>query len=313
MAEAEAEGGPPPGSSLEMVLAQFRVFDQNGDGTIDKTELLSIFRTVDPEKFTEERVQSILDAADLNKDSKIQYEEFVKFMSQSGEDQDDLRQAADAAQKLSEPAVQALVRTLSATSEQGEKKDLVPALEALHEMPWEKKEPAITLMLKLLQNVVSNPDNPKYRRLKRTNATLQAKIFSVPGCAELLMAAGFEPEGEEELVLPTGEDVQWVVDELTLFGNQELMDQKRAERDARIAKIKAEEAKGKELTGKVHSSDEERKKLLEKIEYDRQEREMREKLAAEGYHEKVGISAEKGGREVTRFSDIGVDVNRGGG
>lgn len=288
----------------------FEFFDQNGDGQIDRGELLSILQSLDEAQWNEDRVDQVLEEADLNKDSRIQYDEFVAWIIKKGDDQDFFRQIQ---KPVPEEAINGLVRQLSNMSEENGKTDLVAPLKALHDVPWEKKEPAIALLLKLLQNVVKSPDNPKFRKLKRTNATLQAKVFSVPGCAEVLFAAGFEAQGDE-LVLPDSVDVQWVVDELTSFGNEELMAQKRAERDARIAALKAEEGKSKQLTGKVTGGDaEERRKMLELIEYDRQERLAREKLAAEGYREQVAIPAEKGGGAVTRFSDVGVDVNRGGG
>jgi len=297
-----------PESSLYHV---FRAFDQNGDGEIDKTELLNILQSFDSDKWTSERVDAILKSADLNKDGVLQYEEFVNYLEKDPEGE--FSKDAAKVKPIPPEAIVELVRQASTMSEEAGKPDLLGPLQALQEMPWEKKEPAISLMLKLLQNVAKNPGVEKYRHLKRTNPTLQQKIFSVPGCAELLMAAGFEPESDEELVLPESADIQWVIDQLTEFGNEELMAQRRAERDARIAAAKAEETKAKELKGMARSSDADRKALLEKIEYDRQEREAREKLAAEGFREKVSIPAEKGGGDVTRFSDIGVDLNRGGG
>eukprot|EP00930_Biecheleria_cincta_P101250 TRINITY_DN92880_c0_g1_i1.p1 TRINITY_DN92880_c0_g1~~TRINITY_DN92880_c0_g1_i1.p1 ORF type:complete len:307 (-),score=89.66 TRINITY_DN92880_c0_g1_i1:159-1079(-) len=302
---------PPEIRVSDQILAQFRVFDQNGDGAIDKTELLNVLQSFDKDLWTNERVDATLKAADLNKDGVLQYEEFMKYLEKDPEGE--FSKVAAKVTPIPAEAIVELVRQASTTSIETGKPDLLGALQALQEMPWEKKEPAISLMLKLLQNVAKNPGVEKYRHLKRTNATLQQKIFSVSGCAELLMAAGFEPQGDEELVLPEGADIQWVIDQLTEFGNEELMAQRRAERDARIAAVKAEEAKGKELKGMAKSSDADRKALLEKIEYDRQEREAREKLAAEGFREKVSIPAEKGGGDVTRFADIGVDVNRGGG
>jgi len=299
MAAAETEG--------DRILAQFMHFDQNADGKIDRGELLTILQGFDADKWTPERVDGIITAADLNKDGAIQYEEFLIWASKEGADQADFLKAAD---RVPPEAIDSLVRTLSAHSTSSGKDDLVPALEELHKVPWEQKEPAIATLTKILANTVKDPSNPKFRRLRRANPTLQTKIFSVPGCAELLMAAGFEVEGDE-LVLPEGVDVAWILDELKSFGSQELMEHARAERDARIAAAKAEDAKASELKGRVTGgSAEDRKRLLQQLEYDRQEREMREKLAAEGYREEVGIPAEKKGSAVKRFADIGVDLNK---
>lgn len=302
MAAVETQG--------DRILTQFSHFDQNGDGSIDRQELLTILQGFDPVKWTDERVDGILVEADLKKDGVIHYKEFVAWVSKDGKDQADFLKAADV---LAPEAIEGLVRSLSNHSATSGKGDLVGALEALHQVPWEKKEPAVATLLKILQNTAKDPSNPKFRRLKTTNAVLQAKVFAVPGCAELLMASGFEVDGDD-LVLPDGVDVSWVVEELGGFGNKELLDQRRAERDAKIEAAKAEEAKGKALKGhNLGGSPEDRKRLLEKIEYDRQERLKRDELAAEGYHEQVFIPAEKNGGDVPGFKSIGVDLDKGGG
>ena len=59
---------------------------------------------------------------------------------------------------------------------------------------------ALSLVLKLLSNVLANQNEPKYRRVKTTNAKLNATLFSKPGGREILLACGFV--GTDELVLP---------------------------------------------------------------------------------------------------------------
>lgn len=295
----------------DRLLSLFRSFDQNGDGKIDRSELKNALQqTFGASKWPDDRIDRVLTDADMNKDSAIQYEEFVTWVSKGGDDQAEFLKAAEI---LTPQAIDGLVRSISNISHQSGMHDLVAPLEELHAVPWETKEPAIALLLKLLQNILKDVANPKFRRLKLTNATLSAKVFSVPGCKELLLGAGFEQEGEE-LVLPEGVDIQWVVDDLTSFGSKELMDHQRAERDARIAAARVEEAKAKALKGHAGGGgDEERKRLLELAAYDKQERAAREKLLAEGYREEVPIAGEKTGAAVTRYGDIGVDLNAKGG
>eukprot|EP01031_Cornospumella_fuschlensis_P027143 gene27143-32789_t len=55
---------------------------------------------------------------------------------------------------------------------------------------------------KLMRNLVSNPDNPKFRSVRLSNATFSAKVGDVPGGLELLVAGGWEfalTEGGEGL------------------------------------------------------------------------------------------------------------------
>ena len=72
---------------------------------------------------------------------------------------------------------------------------------------------SVALMARVLRNVVSEPTNVKFRRLRLSNAKVQAAVMDVPGALELLQAAGFcmlfedAPDGAEGasegwLVLP---------------------------------------------------------------------------------------------------------------
>mmetsp|Transcript_4243 Transcript_4243/g.13276 ORF Transcript_4243/g.13276 Transcript_4243/m.13276 type:complete len:504 (-) Transcript_4243:327-1838(-) len=68
---------------------------------------------------------------------------------------------------------------------------------------WEVQEVFFKTGLKVLDNVLQNPDEPKFRQLKRSNAALQSKLFGVAGGAglELLDLAGFATSGEDGLCL----------------------------------------------------------------------------------------------------------------
>jgi hypothetical protein len=58
-------------------------------------------------------------------------------------------------------------------------------------------------------NIIASPDEAKFRRLKLSNKALQAKLLSVPGGQEIILALGFVLEsgvsGEDALVLPPGQ------------------------------------------------------------------------------------------------------------
>ncbi|KAH9496704.1 putative calmodulin-like protein 6 [Bulinus truncatus] len=62
----------------EMMRA-FRIIDRNNDKFIDVQELLGVLTSLG-EALTEEEARAMINVADVNKDGKIDYEEFVKFI-----------------------------------------------------------------------------------------------------------------------------------------------------------------------------------------------------------------------------------------
>lgn len=71
----------------------------------------------------------------------------------------------------------------------------------------------LTTIIKLLNNVVSNPSELKYRKINLANETIKAKIVSVQGGVALLKAAGFEQslDDSNSLILSTDGDLERVV------------------------------------------------------------------------------------------------------
>merc|ERR1712061_204810 len=68
-------------------------------------------------------------------------------------------------------------------------------------MGLEKYQDTLDLIQKLTQNVVRNPTEEKFRRIKLTNPKIAAAITDVTNAADLLKEMGWQQEGEE-LVLP---------------------------------------------------------------------------------------------------------------
>ena len=62
------------------LTAAFKVFDKDGDGYIDSSELKSIMESLG-ENNTEEQILEMIRSADSNGDGKIDFEEFKKMMS----------------------------------------------------------------------------------------------------------------------------------------------------------------------------------------------------------------------------------------
>merc|ERR1719157_33738 len=59
------------------VISTFRLFDRNGDGTIDREELEMVLKLLDPQMWTDANVEKLLKGADANGDGVVQYEEFI--------------------------------------------------------------------------------------------------------------------------------------------------------------------------------------------------------------------------------------------
>lgn len=65
------------------------------------------------------------------------------------------------------------------------------AMVALHQNPPAVCEMAQRTMIKLLTNIVKNPDNENYRQIHMTNKAIQDRVMKAPGAKDFLMAAGF--------------------------------------------------------------------------------------------------------------------------
>jgi len=83
------------------------------------------------------------------------------------------------------------------------------ALQRVAGEPYEVQEPFFKTALKIIENVLRSPDEPKFRQLKKTNAALKTKLFDVGGDAAstLFELAGFELcSSGEVLQLPGAPD-----------------------------------------------------------------------------------------------------------
>ncbi|RLN68272.1 hypothetical protein BBJ29_000851 [Phytophthora kernoviae] len=63
---------------------------------------------------------------------------------------------------------------------------------------------AAETLIKMLGNVVKNPQEEKFRKIRLSNAAIQSKLVAVPGAVDILTEAGFsklELDGEVYLML----------------------------------------------------------------------------------------------------------------
>lgn len=69
-----------PEEQQKDIEGAFKIFDKNGNGVIEKAELLRIATTLG-EPLTEEEAEQMMKIADANKDGLIDYKEFSKFIT----------------------------------------------------------------------------------------------------------------------------------------------------------------------------------------------------------------------------------------
>mmetsp|Transcript_18599 Transcript_18599/g.38698 ORF Transcript_18599/g.38698 Transcript_18599/m.38698 type:complete len:390 (+) Transcript_18599:1-1170(+) len=124
---------------------------------------------------------------------------------------------------------------------------------------WEVQEAFFKTGLKVLDNALQNPEEAKFRQLKKNNAALQSKLLSVADNAGVLLMgmAGFEESAEDLLCLPGPPDGHCtaVRNKLQSAGTAAWEKHARAERDARI---KEEQEKDKQRTTRYSGGDGER-------------------------------------------------------
>ena len=69
------------------------------------------------------------------------------------------------------------------------------------------KKDAKDILVRLLSNVLNDPNNTKYRQIKLANKTIEEKLLPANGAFEILFSVGFE-EADDKLILPLGSDVR---------------------------------------------------------------------------------------------------------
>eukprot|EP00928_Gymnodinium_smaydae_P067803 TRINITY_DN5079_c0_g1_i1.p1 TRINITY_DN5079_c0_g1~~TRINITY_DN5079_c0_g1_i1.p1 ORF type:complete len:388 (-),score=68.88 TRINITY_DN5079_c0_g1_i1:76-1239(-) len=118
------------------------------------------------------------------------------------------------------------------------------ALNLLSSEPWDVQEAAYVLLIKVIQNPLQSPDEPKFRSIKRDSAALKNKLLDRRGGVQVLLAVGFIEEASA-YVLPRDASLDVLreaLQEVKSHAEKKQMDHQRAERDEKIAKAKAEEA-----------------------------------------------------------------------
>lgn len=72
-------------STKDAVLAIFKRGDWNGDGVLNRAELKAVLQRLDGKAWDNDGLESVFEAADLNHDDVVSYEEFINWVFQEGD------------------------------------------------------------------------------------------------------------------------------------------------------------------------------------------------------------------------------------
>lgn len=163
---------------------------------------------------------------------------------------------------------------------------------------------AAKILRKLLSNVAKFPDDAKYRKVKRDNKVLKAKLWPVPGAESLLIASGFVLDENRNLILNV-EDADIHAIEIRRVRHGLLMVHRLCEHFGKVKTVRKKTSRH-DLIAK------ERELIIKEFKSDRKENvDMRE---ARGPPRKSEPTLhEFGDKNQKTFSDVGIDLNKGGG
>lgn len=170
---------------------------------------------------------------------------------------------------------------------------LTPLQQALHALPLDKAQETLELLEKLTRNVVRNPSEEKFRRIKLSNPKIAAIITNVPFAVDILKEMGWVEEADG-LVLPPS---------VRLLHENEVM----ALIDAKDHFKKEEEKDKRRKTAALKEVDPEKEALRRQMDQDRQEK------AAQGPVTQGSVAKKLGdGPNIMRAGDVGIGKSSGG-
>jgi len=165
---------------------------------------------------------------------------------------------------------------------------LTVGLEMLQDARDSEFSSAYSMLSKVLQNIISNPVEPKYRSLRKSNNKIAA-LLATRGVRAVLVGAGFEEEGDF-LKLPVDTAVDGIEAALLQLDAQ-----------AKSREVAADEARELERFRRKDQAEkdvEERKRMKMMISDDAEARKQ------PGWTAKA--AGVKGGRAITSCGDIGI-------
>ncbi|KAL6080005.1 UBX domain-containing protein 6 [Balamuthia mandrillaris] len=171
---------------------------------------------------------------------------------------------------------------------------LAAAFETLIEQPDVDFHPALTTLVKLVNNVLQHPEpDSKFRKVAFTSKVFQDKVWKVKGAPQFLQALGWTREGDFFIFPESGSmealEIGWTLLQTGEDRHAEYQRQQRAKQ--RKQEHAAEEAKKKEILAKVQAD--------------------RKEVSQKEYHDSKSQLC-GGGANISNFRALGVDLNKGG-
>jgi len=89
-----------------------------------------------------------------------------------------------------------------------------------------KADEALSLAMKILQNILDNPAEPKFRRLNPNSAKLRSGLLAFDGAADFLTAAGFVQSGDGTFEAPQSASTGLIAARAALVRHRQRLQQK---------------------------------------------------------------------------------------
>jgi len=170
---------------------------------------------------------------------------------------------------------------------------LTPFQQALRALPLDKAQETLELIEKLTRNVVRNPTDEKFRRIKLSNPKIAASITEVPFAVDALKEMGWVEDGDG-LSLPADvhlvheREVVGIIDTKDYYKKEEEKQHRR-----RVAARKAPDA--------------DKDAVMKQMEADRKEKEAEGPVTHGSVAQKLGD-----GPNIMRAGDVGIGKSAGG-
>jgi len=170
---------------------------------------------------------------------------------------------------------------------------LSPLQRALQSLPLEKAQEILELLEKLTRNVVRNPGEDKFRRVKLSGAKMVAALAEAPTMMDVLQEMGWVAE-EDCVVLPPSVRLAHEVHVVAIIDAKDYF--KKEMENERRRQLRA---------GKTGDADKEQ--VLKQMELDRKEKDAEGPVTHGSVAQKLGD-----GPNIMRAGDVGIGKSSGG-